>query len=684
MSKNCNITDFGIAQGDLKYVGYGDETLNNIMIIISIVGIIINCFFGFSYAKKIIDSSLKVSIMERILCIIAITETLISVCWLINNYKIKNTEYFGSNCDSCLILAYVETFLYLFDWMILSMSLYQIKKIILNPQQILDSRSQIKKYIIGCFIGAVVSVILEVASGIGGISPMLTCFINIYMAKQWYQKLNFWIFFLIPLGCLIFGFYQFFIIRKSTEYKTEKSQREFFKEYSYFVITYILFSLMLIISYILNYFLVNIGAFESWKIFITIVTLSSCSSPLIVGIIRLYRTELAKRLIYMLKNKISPTNEEKKEFMLPNNEKMEGGRIYRYENKMLVNEVIKHYIAISYCIGKSKFFNNESENNENNEINSNLDEKVDYTVNKQAILKDLDLAINEDIIVLEETNIDIEVTEFNSSVFKELRELEGMTADYLISIFQPKKATSKLIKKINNFLYINSTNKLLMLKQITEADLKFYQKSVLPEIHNYLSNNKNSLIRRVFGLYKMRINKKETEYMALVYNTYESLEDDFFLKAKDDEKIMTLNESSLKQSIVIDSNVAGSDYRKMTLDVTRKNNLDIGNTNNNNEKRFKIFLTKDENEKLLNIISEDLKFIKSLSIYGSKILVCEKNINKQQLGSLVRDSVNEGNEEISKIKDEKDIGNIKKYVFSSNLDGIIYSIAIIDLCKKYY
>lgn len=119
---------------------------------------------------------------------------------------------------------------------------------------------------------------------------MLTCFIRVEGLEPVYQA-YFWIFFTIPIFCFIFAGYQIYLIIKSNQYKTEKKNRQLFHEYSYFVITYIIFSVILILSYILAK-LQKIQ--RGLQIFFTFL---SCLNPLIVGLIRIFRTGLVKKLL---------------------------------------------------------------------------------------------------------------------------------------------------------------------------------------------------------------------------------------------------------------------------------------------------------------------------------------------------------------------------------------------------
>ena len=411
------------------YVGYAGKGGNIVMIIISILGIIINSIFSFDYLKNIISiknrNNAGISAVEKILCMIAIVETFISVFWLINNLTTANPPKSSSDEENkkCDIVAYFEIFLNFFDWLILSTSLYQIKIILLNPQEILESGKRVFKYIIGCLIISLASFGLSLAADMGGVSPMLTCFITYQALDESYKYVLFWLVLLIPLFCFSFGGYQVALILKSNQYKNDKNNREFFIEYSYFVITYIISSILLILTYVIHYIIYRVneeGLQNSWyKAFIALVTFLTCSTPLIVGVIRYYRTGLLKKLFRLCKrrkrNIIQENENEQEELIEINNSIDEGGRMFSFEKKILEKLIIKYFTAVSFALGKSKYVDEGGEAIERTE-KSLIEERKEYRIDKEEILKDLDLSLNDDIKVLGEANIDIEVTEYNSTL----------------------------------------------------------------------------------------------------------------------------------------------------------------------------------------------------------------------------------------------------------------------------
>jgi hypothetical protein len=121
-------------------------------------------------------------------------------------------------------------------------------------------------------------------------------------------------------------------------------------EYSYFVITYIIFSFILILTYIINYAVKSTEGII-YTILIYISTISSCLSPLVVGIIRIYRTDFIRRFFSKC-NSRDPNNDQ----LINNKEHSEeGGRMFNMEQRILEKLIIKYFTAISYVLGTSKY-----------------------------------------------------------------------------------------------------------------------------------------------------------------------------------------------------------------------------------------------------------------------------------------------------------------------------------------
>ena len=551
----------------------------------------------------------------------------------------------------------------------MSTSLYQIKIILLNPQQILVSGKRVFNYVILCLIISIASLAISGPADLGGLSPMLTCFISIENLKKTYQKILLWIFLIIPLFCFAFGGIQVYLIMKSPQYKNDVNNRNFFVEYSYFVITYIISSILLILTYIINYIIIHTDKDgienDFYRAFICIVTFLTCSTPLIVGVIRYWRTGLLKRLIRCCKRRRNNIDEGGEE-LIDLIEENRDNNMFNYEKKMLENLIIKHYTAVSFALGKSKYDDEKGVNKE--ELLK--DEPRNYRIDKDEILKDLDLSLNDDIKVLSETNIDIEVTEYNVNLFKKLRRLENLDEDKIIEMLQPKNGTNDLIQQNNDSLYLCSTNKLLLLKQIKREKMINFQKNILPYLYDYFSNNPNSIICRVFGLYRIKIEHNEEIYMVLTYNIPQSLENN-----DSNNKQMELSEIELKQHIrAVNKSAEYTIGKKLT-----ENSLNIKNEWSSeakgieNKVTFRVFLEDKANEDLDTIIDKEDEFMKKIGINRYTFTIFERTINNND------DTLNilENNSQKNSNKNKYDdiiLNNFKKYEFKSTKMNNIYSI----------
>ena len=660
---------------DTQYVGYAGEAGNIVMIIISILGIIINSIFSFDYLKNIISIKNRnndgISAVEKILCMIAMVETFISVFWLINNLKSKSLN---GESDNCEVIAYFEIILNIFDWLILSTSLYQIKIILLNPQKILESGRRVFKYIIACLIISLVGLVFSYYAEIGGLSPMLTCFIRLENLVDVKRTVLFFIFFTIPLFCFAFGGYQVYLIIKSPQYKNDINNRRFFMEYSYFVITYIISSILLILTYVIYYIIHNVdetikkNAF--YKFFIALVTFLTCATPLIVGIIRYYRTGLFKRIVKCCKRKRNFSMQENGEELINiKDENNDDFRMFNYEKKMIENLIVKYFTAVSFALGKSKYDDEEGEKKEEDDLK---DEPRNYRINRDEILKDLDLSLNDDIKVLTETNIDIEVTEYNVSIFKKLRRLENLDEDKIIEMIQPKNGTNDLIQQKNETMYINSPNKLLMLKKIKREKMLNFQRNILPHLYDYFSNNKNSLICRVFGLYRIKIEQQDEIYMALTYNIHESLGNN---ANNTIVKQMKLTEMELRQRLKsVTKTAIFTAGENLMESIDNRNDLTTDVNAINTKASFKVLLTETENDELENIMDKEKEFLKKIGINRYNYIIFERKINNNV------DLINFSDSSIKTGKSNESsnllFNNIKKYEFKSSNATTIYCICI--------
>ena len=320
-----------------------------------------------------------------------------------------------------------------------------------------------------------------------------------------------------------------------------------------------------------------------------------------------------------------------------------------------------------------------------------INEIKKYHITKPEILKDLDLNLNDDIMVLNQSNIDIIITEYCSQLFKKIREIDGISEDYIINLLQPKKSNVNLIQTFDkNSFYINSSNREFLIKEITLDELNFYKSNIINNIYQYLKINKKSIILRIQGLYDIIVDdssKKKKQFFALMHNTYESLniekEDldlnySFSFKNNNIEKINSkkgIKIHKLKQlqfdRCLLISNSSSTEKKP-------KFSLDYGNIKNikQNLDDYRIYLEEKEYNRLKNIIKKDTKFLKKIGVLNYYYFVAEIPIISYNIKHIFNETGKGDN-----IKDDV-VQHIKKYLFKSNKDkNIIYSISIVDYFK---
>ena len=699
---------------EINYIGFGDSFQNVLMILISFFGIFINLYFFISSIKKIIKSkksdNVNLSSIEKILCVISLTETCISICWLINSFAMKNTKEASNHCFSCIVLGYFELFFYVFDWMVLSSTLFQIKKILTNPLDNLKTEKYIIKYIIFCAFFGLINVIVGLLADVGGVSPMLTCFIDVvgweYKENEKVIRYIFYIlFFFIPICILSHGIYQAYSIIKLPEYKNHKNNRKFFRDYLKYIFTYIILALLLISVYVFDYLIGQKVPKGVSRAYVNIVTNLSCSTPFIVGLFRLFKAKLIKKLFLCNKKKRNDNIDYiKEELMINEKERKSVADDYNYEQfeqDSVCKEFKKIFIGISYILDKVKEDENEEEEKEENgkedinfKDNQNIKNEIDkdkdnfYIINKKEILKDFDLDINEDIFVLHQDEINIEATEYIPTFFKNIRKIENLKEAQLARFFKPKNVTPDLFKRTSDSnYYINSLNKQYILKSIRFEQIEYYRNKLKKgKIDDYLEKNKDSIINRVYGLFYLKIDNDKNYYLALMENIYESINQDTFPKKKeiiindnDNYANMDLPNFSKLSNIKIEKKMSIMEYEinDRIIKKGEENNLEMSFRSRKRtilrkesvfERKFRIILDENEYNRLREIIEKDIEFLHSVGTNRVKLFIIEKSVDSEIWDNLFCDF-----EDLQ----ERNAPRIKKYIFKSTKENIIYCISIV-------
>ena len=235
-----------------------------------------------------------------------------------------------------------------------------------------------------------------------------------------------------------------------------------------------------------------------------------------------------------------------------------------------------------------------------------------------------------------------------------------------------------MIHQIKDTLYINSSNKLLMLKKIKREQMYYFQNNILPHLYDYFVNHPNSIICRVFGFYRIKIDKHEEVFMALIYNIQESISNDSLDFTEEKVRQMKLSENEFKSNLIIDTKTNDLTMREGSF---FKPSLEVGTYKEDRKKSsFRLHFSEYESDKLDKILQNDMDFFNSKNINGYHYLVFEKELkgNNFSFIDISSDDGSNGSNRSSKINNQnsKIKNEIKKYVFNSNKPNTIYCICI--------
>ena len=295
--------------------------------------------------------------------------------------------------------------------------------------------------------------------------------------------------------------------------------------------------------------------------------------------------------------------------------------------------------------------------------------------------------LNEDIFILNQNEINIEANEYIPNFFKNLRKLDNLKENKLAEYFQPKNVKSDLFKKTSDSnYYINSTNKQFILKSISLEQIDFFKKNIKKaKIDEYFEKNNDSIINRVYGLYHLKIDTIKHYYIALMENIYESIDNDLTLN-----KVIKINESQ-ESDYVVDSSKKVNTEKKMSLneieinerilkkdadeneadfDSNRKITISRRKSIFADEKKFNIVLDENEYNRLKRIVEKDIEFLHTTGNNRTKFLVVEKRVNNNIWNNLFNNHI------AMQENSNNNAKGIRKYIFKSSYDNIIYCISI--------
>ena len=598
---------------------------SNLYIIIPCsLSIFMNVIFCFLLIFKICSNKEKnkMSSLEKILLPLSILEGAISILWVLSGTLFKTENELDNHHLGCEILGAFQTFCYIFDWLLVYYVFSHLKNIILNPlNYILKKKKKIRRYLL---LSGGISLIFSIACyflNAFGKSPMLTCFLSI---KYDYQKsvisiaqnvLIAFIICVIPVLNLIFGIGNIILVCTNDSYQNDKENRKIFKDNIIHLFIYLFLTLFIPSLYFLEYFKKeSIKDNTQLQNYFFASCLIICINPLIVCIIRLHKSKLIKSICRGIKSCLS-NNENDNDNLDRDSPLLENDSSFEeFETSAIKKFVMNIYIALCYCLEKqlAKIDVNFDDLREsmNNEANR-------YKIFKKDIINDLKRGnLINDALIKKREEFSITCVEYAPTIFKYLRQLDGIKEDIIVKSMLPmnnQAGISKTEGRGGSF-FINSDDHEFILKTITFEELELIRKKFLFKMVNYFHGNNDSIIGRIYGIYKISMHTgvfKESEiYFILMRNVIGCFFDNLICK-------YDLKGSSLNRRV---------DIKNVNTKVMK--DVDF------NEAEQIFLLSKKDSEKLLDIVQRDANFFCSSGIMDYSLLVVKVSLSKEEINYL--------------------------------------------------
>ena len=490
----------------------------------------------------------------------------------------------------------------------------------------------------------------------------------------------------LPIINLIFGLIQIIIVCLNDTFRNDNENRKIFGEHI----------LYLMINFIIGFFLPNIYIIEFsndnkekkglLKNYIFACSLIICANPLFVGGIRLYKTKIIKSIFKKIKKRLRKKKIDRESSISLNIETT----FEQFESSAVEKFVMNIYIAICFCLEK-KIDEHQIKYEDLGEAAHN--ETIRHKISKKAISKQLQngLLINDRLVKLRE-EFSISCVEFAPKIFRFLRKLDGISEESIVNSMLPmnnKTGINETEGRGGSF-FVNSDDREFIIKTITYEEMELMRKILLNKMATYFHENNDSIIGRIYGVYKISMRtgifEDDELYFILMKNVFGVFENNYILKfdmkgSELNREVNTDKINNLKKCVLKDTNFIKMEHA--------------------------LLLSKENLKKLRNITQKDSSFLLDCKVMDYSLLVIKLEMNNDEMISLFSnehmkntlENINMYNDDskdkIIKVNKQikfnennikfpyADIENVKKYIFPSLDIKYFYIICIIDYFQLY-
>ena len=744
---------------------FDSEILKIFILFLLFLGIIINAIYILNYCKNK-EKFQKSSSIEKIFIYLSYIELFISFIWILNFIFIKYEKFKNDSeskyCKLCNYLSLFTIFFYFLYWLLIIFLLNHIKGILLNPfKSVLNSNKIWKFYfLIIILISLVITLLYVFAFEIIDLSPIYICFID-------FKNENFFDIIIIMLFPIIFIMIGFFLllhlflidIKSIKNNNLDDNSKKILKTILYYIL--FIFScllslfLLLIIEKIFKGKIIDFLSFLIMGLFIILNFLTPISRFMIKK--NFYQkisdftfTQIGNDLlkISLINNKNN--NKNTVDIIHENENDLYENKINQLESNSISNFVSLIFLTVChsliYCDEKYKKNNNENIDDEtfSKYENINLDKKNTSKINQDDIIKYLEKESESNVdlnnipdsssisgrssSIKDINKINISYYLYSPLIFYSLRKIDGLSLENFIFSFLPENNTNSIKKtqgRSGNF-FILTDDKQYILKTINNLEMEFILSKFLKNYYHYLNDdnqkNNDSILSRIYGLYKIYFTGGDTMNLILMKNIYCNFHIDNIITKYD------LKGSKKNRETPIENE---KDYKNKVL-----------KDNNFAEIEKFLYIDKKNIQKLKNIVKRDSEFLESLNIMDYSLLVIKIQVNNNEYDFLFNiknnylnednninnkenddNNLNDNNNKDNNINIDKNINNnnniniepntnndnikfnieksnnfldeiqmniskvnincIKKYLFKSTTTNIVYILGIIDFFQVY-
>ena len=693
------------------YFGYAEQLGYGFIMTFIFLGFIINMIFNayFFITKFLKKDNKYISSFEGILFVLSISKSLISLFSFISSIIYKNNvEMINDNIEikkGCKALGFFQSFLYFFDWVLSGCSIYHLRNVILNPINfILKPFKKIILYIIISILISGIITTISISLNCMGISPFITCFLNINNGKV-FKNIIICLFIFTPIYILIFSIVQYCTIKNNPSFVNDSENRRIFRSYYKYILINIIIISLIPIPFIIDWINEDLID-ENPKWFFFILTLIINLDPLILGILRVYEAHIL-RICFKSTNLDSQEIENFNRPLLNSLNNSIELNIRNLEMSALKKFVMNIYISLCFCFEKS----NSRKTSGKCEIDqSSCNETNEYEISKSEILSTPYLIkLDKDVLIKSREDFNITCVEYAPNIFSYLRKLDNVNDEEILESLLPMNNETRIkdSEGKGGSFFLNSDDNEFSIKTITPNEAELIRRVLLLRLTEYLSENHESIIGRIYGMYKISnkasLFKEDDLYFILMKNVIASFNENLICK-------YDLKGSSLNRKVKLG---------EFVQNVMKDNNFrDIEQV---------LLINKNYAQKLLDISTSDAIFFSSVGIMDYSLLVAKVSLNKYEMDELFGkyhrknseidyfsmlgltiETLNNENTNDEKEKDEefendeldnKDLKKnnnfkkvrykkdklepLKKYFFPSLKGDVLYIIAIIDFFQQY-